>query len=231
MLRKLLLALAVAFVTGPVSAETYFVEVGPGMTFNPSSLTILEGDTVTWNFLEGNHTTTSNATTGLDAWDSGVVAEGGGFSHTFFTPGDHPYYCAVHSSAGGFAMNGTIIVDAITTPEISGFDPHTGPPSGGTTIAITGSNFAPDCTAAFSPFALETTFIDANNLEAVTPAMPEGSYELSVSCATGTNTLAGVDFVVAAAPAAAAIPTASPVMLLALAGVLAAVALVMGRRV
>jgi len=231
--RKLSLALALVFVAGSLSAADHFVTVGPGMTFTPNSLTIAQGDTVTWNFVEGGHTTTSNATTGIDAWDSGVIGEGGDFQRIFFTAGNHPYYCAVHSSAGGVAMNGTIIVDADTTPFISGFSPTSGPTTGGTTVTITGSNFTFDCQADFGGFAAATTFINENTLSAVTPAFPEeGDVDVNVSCNGGTDSSAefGPFTFVAPATNVPIVPTASPTMLLVFAAVLAAVALVVMRK-
>jgi plastocyanin len=234
MVRGLFVALALVLGTGSLSAADFTVEVGPGMTFTPNTVTIQQGDTVIWHFLEGNHSTTSNATTGLDAWDSGIVAEeGGDFQRIFFTAGNHPYYCKVHSSAGGFAMNGTVIVDADLTPFIAGFDPTTGPTTGGTTVTITGSNFAFDCQVDFGGFAAATTFVNENTLEAVTPAVPEeGGFDVNVACATGTDS--GAEFgpfeFFAPAVAGPAVPTASDAMLLVLAAALAAISLVAVRK-
>jgi plastocyanin len=93
-------------VDDPPTTQT--VIVGPGMTFTPDQLTIREGDTVTWEFRDV-HTTTSDATTGPEVWDSGSRFSGT-FSHTFTTAGSYPYYCALHSVPGGTAMNGRILV-------------------------------------------------------------------------------------------------------------------------
>lgn len=67
-------------------AATVNVAVGPGFTFNPSSVNIAPGDTVRWNFA-GTHTTTSDRQTGPEVWDSGVQSTGS-FSHTFGTAGE-----------------------------------------------------------------------------------------------------------------------------------------------
>jgi plastocyanin len=233
MVRRLVVALALVLGTGSLAAADFTVNVGPGMTFNPNSITIQQGDTVTWHFLEGNHSTTSNATTGVDAWDSGVLPEDSDFSHTFFTSGNHPYYCKVHSSAGGFAMNGSVIVDADLTPFISGFSPTSGPTTGGTTVTITGSNFTADCQVDFGGFAAATTFVNANTLQAVTPAFPEeGEVDVNVGCNGGTDS--GAEFgpfaFVAPAVNAPLVPTASDTMLLVLAAALAAVAMMVMRK-
>jgi hypothetical protein len=63
---------------------------------------------VIWNF-QALHTSTSDSQSGPEVWDSGFLSSGT-FSHTFTTPGSFPYYCAIHSSPGGTAMNGLVIV-------------------------------------------------------------------------------------------------------------------------
>ena len=112
------------------------VTVGPGMTFTPASVTVVPGETVTWTWAGVPHSTTSNATSGPEFWDSGVVVlTGATFSHTFSTPGNYPYYCSVHSFPGGTAMNGVVQVGppptATPTPSPPGttFTPTPTPPA------------------------------------------------------------------------------------------------------
>lgn len=58
------------------------------------------GDTITWVWTNGTHSTT--ATPGqLESWDSGVHSAGFTFSHTFNNLGTYNYYCTVHSSSIG----------------------------------------------------------------------------------------------------------------------------------
>jgi hypothetical protein len=59
------------------------------------------GDTVTWVWTNGTHSTT--ATPGqLESWDSGIQGTVGfTFSHTFTNLGMYNYYCKVHSSSTG----------------------------------------------------------------------------------------------------------------------------------
>lgn len=100
-----------------VSADiaTQNVNVGPGLAFSPSTVTVLPGETVIWTFQGAPHSTTSNATSGPEFWDSGIVfTVGQTFSHTFNTVGSHPYYCQVHSSPTGTMMNGVVIVAPAT---------------------------------------------------------------------------------------------------------------------
>jgi plastocyanin len=93
--------------TAPICADQT-VQVGPGTTFSPSSVTIAPGEAVIWSF-QALHTSTSDASTGPEVWDSGLLSSGI-FSHTFTTPGSYPYYCQVHSVPGGTMMNGVVIV-------------------------------------------------------------------------------------------------------------------------
>jgi plastocyanin len=123
-------ALAVLLLAAAGAAADQGVTVGPGIAFSPSTVTVAPGEQVTWTWAAGTlpHSTTSDATSGPEVWDSGVQGEGAIFSHTFNTPGSYPYYCQVHSFPGGTAMNGMVIVAAPTTP-IPTPTPTPGPPA------------------------------------------------------------------------------------------------------
>lgn len=63
------------------------------VSYQPSSLTVPAGTTVTWiNRGIVRHTVTS--TNGL--FDSGRLASGGSFNYTFDEPGTYDYYCTIH---------------------------------------------------------------------------------------------------------------------------------------
>jgi plastocyanin len=77
-------------------------------TFQPSSLTIKAGDTVTWTQHDSvQHSSTSN--TGV--WDSGLLTTSQTFSHTFSTAGNFPYHCSAHSY-----MTGSVLVKSTNQP-------------------------------------------------------------------------------------------------------------------
>jgi plastocyanin len=82
-----------ALLAGAALRADQVVQVGPGTTFTPSTVTVAPGEMVTWSFAN-LHTSTSDSATGPEVWDSGFVSSGT-FSHTFHTPGDYPYYCQV----------------------------------------------------------------------------------------------------------------------------------------
>ena len=99
-----------AALTAPVLADQT-VQVGPGTQFSPSTVTVAPGGTVIWSF-QAFHTSTSDTPVGPEVWDSGFLSSGT-FSHAFNTPGSYPYYCQVHSSPGGTAMNGVVVVSGL----------------------------------------------------------------------------------------------------------------------
>src|SRR6185503_19560720 len=81
--------------------------------FNPSSVTINVGDTVTWRQIDTTqHTSTSDS----GIWNSGVLNQGQSFSHTFNTAGTFGYFCQPHPF-----MTGTITVQgtAANPPTVS----------------------------------------------------------------------------------------------------------------
>lgn len=72
-----------------------------GSSFNVGNLEIEAGATVTWtNKSNINHTVTSGNRGDADAgelFDSGSIAPGGTFTHTFEDAGSYAYFCAFHS--------------------------------------------------------------------------------------------------------------------------------------
>ena len=76
--------------------------------FDPATLTVPTGATVTWqNQASNNHTVTSgsaNAITGM--FDSPTLSNGQTFQFTFSQAGTFPYFCRIH----GQMMSGTIVV-------------------------------------------------------------------------------------------------------------------------
>jgi plastocyanin len=64
-------------------------------SFNPDSLSIKVGETVTWTNKDSYaHTVTSDN----GVFDSGNIASGATFSFTFNTEGTYSYHCSIHTS-------------------------------------------------------------------------------------------------------------------------------------
>jgi plastocyanin len=74
--------------------------------FQAPELQVDVGDTVNWNFVDAGHTATS-ARGQAERWDSGSVAEGGRYGHSFDTPGRYQYLCVPHETVG---MKGVVTV-------------------------------------------------------------------------------------------------------------------------
>lgn len=70
--------------------------------FNPSTLTVSNGTTVTWI---NNDNTAHTVTSAQGLFHSGPLNKGQNFTYTFTTPGTYNYSCSIHTS-----MKGAIIV-------------------------------------------------------------------------------------------------------------------------
>jgi plastocyanin len=89
----------------PASADDGSVDV-VDFDFQPKTLQIQPGDTVTWSFVNAGHSTTGNRNQ-PESWNSGVEETAGGtYSHTFEHPGRYQYICLPHRTF----MKGTIQV-------------------------------------------------------------------------------------------------------------------------
>lgn len=65
-----------------------------GNAFNPDTLTVKVGTTVTWTNNDSyDHTVTSD--TGV--FDSGHVSSGQSYTYTFAKTGTFPYHCSIHT--------------------------------------------------------------------------------------------------------------------------------------
>lgn len=78
-----------------------------GMRFEPATVTVKPGTTVTW--VHGSqmpHTITGNT----DGLSSSTLYNGQTFSHTFDASGQYEYFCNLHPS-----MTGSVIVEEAGT--------------------------------------------------------------------------------------------------------------------
>jgi plastocyanin len=81
-------------VTTSASAADQSVTIA-GFNFNPTTITIKVGDSVTWtNSDPVAHTSTGESS----AWSSGPLAPGGTFKRTFSEVGLFSYFCSIHPS-------------------------------------------------------------------------------------------------------------------------------------
>lgn len=90
------------FANTAARAATVNVTVS-GFSFNPSTINISVGDTVTWTGIGAGHTVTAND----GSFRSGDPGEVPSFSHTFNSAGSFGYHCEPHQFIG---MAGTVSV-------------------------------------------------------------------------------------------------------------------------
>jgi amicyanin len=96
----------------PVFAADAEVKID-NFTFNPATITVKAGTTVTWtNGDDIPHTVV--ATAKAKAFKSNVLDTDGKFSFTFTTPGSYEYFCSLHPH-----MKASIVVEATTGENVS----------------------------------------------------------------------------------------------------------------
>ena len=83
------------------------VWIQSSMAFDPSTITITTGTTITWTNKDAiGHTVTSDA----GIFDSGILNANGTFSYTFDTAGTFTYHCKVHPT-----MTASVVVKLPTS--------------------------------------------------------------------------------------------------------------------
>jgi hypothetical protein len=86
-------------------------------SFSPSSIsTVKVGDTITWSWVGGSHTTTSmTIPSGAASWDHPLNATSTSFSYIPTLLGTYNYKCTPHFSMG---MIGSFVVSPLGTPDL-----------------------------------------------------------------------------------------------------------------
>ena len=103
---------AVASPSASAVAQGQTVNMTDTYQFQPATLTVPRGTTVTWmNTGQQQHTVTDDPAkaanradaqlpNGAQPWDSGLIDAGKTFTHTFDTPGEYTYFCMPHEALG-----------------------------------------------------------------------------------------------------------------------------------
>jgi plastocyanin len=102
----LLAACAPAAQAGDEPVSTTSVSMPPSYLFQPASIAVTAGDTVTWT--NSDHFTHNVHVLGETDWRSEVVPPGESVSYAFAAPGEYFYQCDFHPQD----MTGTVIVAA-----------------------------------------------------------------------------------------------------------------------
>jgi plastocyanin len=115
MFRKILVTLALAFLSLTfylnAQATVYIIEAA-GIEFTPSSLDVMVGDTVSFQWVEGAHTTTSALVPdGAMTWDAMLDNSHLAFDYVVEFEGVYNFFCAPHFNMG---MDGSFTATAST---------------------------------------------------------------------------------------------------------------------
>jgi len=87
--------------TNPAGDQNAMIDV-KDFNFNPTTVNVAKGSSVMWmNEGQATHTVTFDA----GGVDSGNIAAGSSYSHTFNDAGTFTYHCKIHSS-----MTGKVVV-------------------------------------------------------------------------------------------------------------------------
>jgi plastocyanin len=119
-------ALALWVVAGSVVAADSAVTIA-NFEFDPASVTIQVGDSVTWT----NQDSTAHTATGA-SFDTGNLGNGESGTVTFDTEGSFDYVCTIHPT-----MTGTVVVEAAAATPAPTTAPTTAPTDGGGGVTIT----------------------------------------------------------------------------------------------
>jgi len=95
------------FLTGSVFSTTWVVQVS-NFSFTPANLSVSVGDSIKWQWLTGDHTTTSTSVpAGASSWDA--IINGTNQTHIYVVAvsGQYSYVCTPHSPgmAGSFTAS------------------------------------------------------------------------------------------------------------------------------
>jgi plastocyanin len=112
-----LFILLIALLSGTYAQVNHTVQVA-NFSFTPKDITISAGDTVTFMWVSGSHTTTSDSTSGPDSWNSPMNSTNPIFKVVILYPGLHRYYCIPHGGPGGVGMSGTITANPKAPTEV-----------------------------------------------------------------------------------------------------------------
>jgi len=98
--------------TFKANATTWVVNV-QNYSFVPSDLPDVNvGDTISWVWVSGSHTTTSTTIpAGADAWDHPINSSNTSFDYVVMVPGLYNYKCTFHEASG---MVGTFTANVAT---------------------------------------------------------------------------------------------------------------------
>jgi plastocyanin len=173
----LLAALSIGSISA-ASATDHKVRVSD-FVFTPSSVNAVVGDTITWRWQNGMHTTTStNIPAGAMPWDAPIDSAHTRFRIRLTVAGTYSYQCNFHFAQG---MVGTIGVSAPPSPTPTATATFTPTPTATATA-----------TATFTPTPTPTSTPTPTPTEPPTPTPTPTPISAALYVATGTFGVTGI---------------------------------------
>ncbi len=118
-IRLLLLFLGLIFFSSSSFCTNHSVDVA-NFSFSPAMINAVVGDTVTWNWVSGSHTTTCNGTSGTSLppgatpWDEPINSASTSYSYVIEVDGEYDFVCSFHPSMTGMIMAVPLPVELIS---------------------------------------------------------------------------------------------------------------------
>jgi len=170
-----LFAIAPAVGAAPRAADAKTVSM-KDLKFDPQTITINVGDTITWqNGDQTEHTATADdGSFNTDDVEAGATSK----VITFNTAGTFAYYCKYHGGPGGKGMSGTIVVQAAAAAQPTAAAPQpTAAPAQGSTP--TGSIAVSDQAVKDGAITISKASISQDGWIVVHKAGPDGKLLLT----------------------------------------------------
>lgn len=109
---SIMMVILFAFASSISLAQALHIVEVTDFDFIPMNVNVAVGDTIEWQWIEGNHTTTSDSTTGQNVWDAVIDQFNPTFRFVITAPGTHSYHCTPHITLG---MVGTITATQVNS--------------------------------------------------------------------------------------------------------------------
>jgi plastocyanin len=115
-INKLSLSVVILLITFPAFATVHTITVSD-FQFNPTTLNVMIGDTIEWQWINGSHTTTSgNIPSGASSWDSQINSANPVFTYVVTVAGSYTYFCQPHSVIMGGTFTASTPVGVTPKP-------------------------------------------------------------------------------------------------------------------
>ena len=109
---SIMLVILFAFASSNSLAQVLHIVEVTDFDFIPMNVNVAVGDTIEWQWIEGDHTTTSDSTTGQNVWDAVIDQFNPTFRFVITASGVHNYHCTPHITLG---MVGTITASQVNS--------------------------------------------------------------------------------------------------------------------